>query len=357
MAGKTNALEAWLNAMPRTNAIFSIDRQALYRVPELYQGFIPARPGTWRRSYDYRNYLWFMKGKRPRKLTRAETIAARLHDTGIGEAIDAFLMKMNRRVVAFMGGHDTLRTDPAYYEIARIARALRAKGFTIVTGGGPGLMEAANFGAFMAAFPLAEFDRQLKVLRRAPDFKDFRGWLGTASKVRKNLLDGWDGAEPRKGWSLGVPTWLYGHEPPNMFASHSGKYFFNSVREDGLVSIANGGIIFGPGSAGTVQEVFQDATLNYYRGKHQRPTPMILFGSDFWNPTLEGDLATKSPSPGRKPLLPLLRKLGHDAHFLDAITITDKQEDIIALVGREGCMLTGRSGRHDMFKGRALAAL
>jgi predicted Rossmann-fold nucleotide-binding protein len=357
MKRNTAALAAWLKAMPKTNAIFPIDRQTLYRVPEIYKGFDPKHPDSWRQSYDYRNYLWFMKGKRPRKLDRGETIAARLHDTGIGEAIDAFLTKLNRRVVGFMGGHDTLRTDPAYYEIARIARALRAKGFTIVTGGGPGLMEAANFGAFMAAFPLTEFDRQLKTLHGAPDFKDFRGWLGTAAKVRKNLLHGWDGAEPRRGWSLGVPTWLYGHEPPNMFASHSGKYFFNSVREDGLVSIANGGIIFGPGSAGTVQEVFQDATLNYYRTKHQRPTPMILFGSDFWNPTLEGDLAAKTPSPGRKPVLPLLRKLGHDAHFLDAITIADKQEDIIALVAREGSQLPKRAVRHDLFKGRALAAL
>ena len=39
--------------------------------------------------------------------------------------------------------------------------------------------------------------------------------------------------------SLGIPTWYYGNEPPNLFASHAGKYFFNSVREDGLVSIAD----------------------------------------------------------------------------------------------------------------------
>ena len=74
MTRKTNVLEAWLNAMPKTNAIFRIDKPALYRVPELYQGFDPARPRTWRESYGYCNYLWFMKGKRPRKLTRAETI-------------------------------------------------------------------------------------------------------------------------------------------------------------------------------------------------------------------------------------------------------------------------------------------
>ncbi len=60
--------------------------------------------------------------------------------------------------------------------------------------------------------------------------------------------------------SIGIPTWLYGHEPPAPFATHIAKYFANSVREDGLLTIAKHGVIFAPGSAGTTQEIFQDAT-------------------------------------------------------------------------------------------------
>ena len=59
--------------------------------------------------------------------------------------------------------------------------------------------------------------------------------------------------------SLGIPTWLYGHEPSTPFATHIAKYFVNSVREDTILTVAYGGIIFTPGSAGTLQEIFQEA--------------------------------------------------------------------------------------------------
>jgi predicted Rossmann-fold nucleotide-binding protein len=82
---------------------------------------------------------------------------------------------------------------------------------------GPGLMEAANLGAFMA--------------------------------------------EPAASSNLGTPTWVYGSESPNLFATSVAKYFYNSLREEGLVSVANGGIVFGKGDAGTVQEVFSKCHL------------------------------------------------------------------------------------------------
>lgn len=88
-----------------------------------------------------------------------------------------------------------------------------------------------------------------------------------------------------------------------MFATVIGKYFYNSVREDGLVTIASGGLIFGKGEAGTVQEVFQDATLNYYRSDYT-PTPMVFLGKDFWHPA-KYDGSTPAPlDPLRKPVYP-----------------------------------------------------
>jgi hypothetical protein len=77
--------------------------------------------------------------------------------------------------------------------------------------------------------------------------------------------------------SIGIPTWLYGHEPPAPFATHIAKYFANSVREDGLLAIARHGVIFAPGSAGTTQEVFQDAAQNHYANQGVY-SPMIMFG-------------------------------------------------------------------------------
>lgn len=344
-------LKAWLDAVPVSALPFNPGRDRLYRVRDLYAGFHADAPRSWTRSYDHHNYAWFMQGKAPRSLSPAEAVAARLHDTGIGMAIANYIAAANAKVVGFMGGHDVPRTDPVYRQIAEIARGLRAAGFVIVTGGGPGLMEAANFGAFLNGFPDTVLDDPLAMLCRVPDFNDATrdGWIATAVAVREKLLGRWDADEPASGESLGIPTWLYGHEPPNMFASHSGKYFFNSVREDGLISISSGGIVFGPGNAGTVQEICQDATLNYYRDPQQPPTPMVLYGSAFWDPRPGSRL------PRARPVMPLLETLGRDGNFADAIQVMDSPDDVIALIMQDGCTLPPHSGtlRAPQFKGHA----
>ncbi len=68
-----------------------------------------------------------------------------------------------------------------------------------------------------------------------------------------------------------------GHEPSNLFSVHIAKYFSNSLREEGLLAIAHYGVIFGPGSAGTTQEVFQDATQNHYN-TFGLVSPMVFLG-------------------------------------------------------------------------------
>ena len=89
-----------------------------------------------------------------------------------------------------------------------------------------------------------------------------KGLVDADGNVNENLLrelDAWQApavAISREygssAASLGIPTWHYGFEPPTPFASHVGNYFQNSVREDGLVSVARGGIIFAPGAAGRI---------------------------------------------------------------------------------------------------------
>ena len=81
---------------------------------------------------------------------------------------------------------------------------------------------------------------------------------------------------------MGIPTWLYGHEPPTPFATKIAKYFANSVREDGLLTIAKGGVIFAPGSAGTIQEIFQDLTQNHYRS-FGYASPMVFINKEYWS--------------------------------------------------------------------------
>jgi predicted Rossmann-fold nucleotide-binding protein len=358
-------LNAWLAAMPgKAHFIFETDRKALYRAPELYAGYDPADPGSWTRAFDSRVNAWFLDGRNPRQLDTAGMLAARLHDTTIGQALTAF-PDPDTWIVGFMGGHDAHRDDPAFRQIALAARALRKKGFTIVSGGGPGLMEAANFGAFMAPYSDNQFDAALAALMTQPDTSKPDLWVGTAASVRATLLGRWDAAERQESYNIGIPTWLYGYEPPNLFATHIAKYFFNSVREDGLITIANGGIVFGPGAAGTVQEIFQDANLNYYGTHGQTPAPMVLLGVDFWNPTESNDTDCSRLDPMRKPAFALLKVLAGQSSIQPpgaisrALLLTDSTEEAVAFIGDKGAKIpkasSPKEARLKRFRGRALA--
>jgi hypothetical protein len=77
--------------------------------------------------------------------------------------------------------------------------------------------------------------------------------------------------------SLGIPTYRYGHEPSNRFATFHAKYFSNALREDILLGICTGGIIFTRGGPGTRQEIFQAACHNHYTiDAFVRPMVLIL---------------------------------------------------------------------------------
>jgi hypothetical protein len=91
-------------------------------------------------------------------------------------------------------------------------------------------------------------------------------------------------------------------------------------------------LIFGKGNAGTVKEIFQDATLVYYRGNKIAATPMVLYGTDFWNPQ---DLPNRpAADTNRKPVLPLLLKLARDASppFESALLLSDSSEEIVNFI-------------------------
>jgi len=366
---RPETLDQWLERLPGLAEIpFEIDRRALYRIADLYRGYDPKDPASWTNAFDHAVYEWTLDPatSRARQLAPREVVAERLHDVAVGRNIDRFLSNAARQsgkpAVGFMGGHDTNRDDPAFQQVARIARSLRQAHFTIISGGGPGLMEAANFGAFMAPYTDADFEQALAVLKDHPQASDHAAWVASACEVRKNLLKRWNAREKTQSESLGIPTWYYGNEPPNLFASHTGKYFFNSVREDGLVSIASGGIIFGPGKAGTVQEVFQDAPLNFYRKKGTRATPMVLLGADYWNPSAGGGNST--PTDGRKPVWPLLTTLARQAgdnDFTKALRCTDDAAAVVKFIsdGHAAAMAESTTAlqRVERFKGRALAAL
>lgn len=290
-------------------------RGSLYTVEELYAGFEPARPGTYADTLDARIYAHWVTQGRASPASILETLAQRLHDHSVTDAMEELLAVASdghpRRVVAIMGGHSMLRGQPDYRSVAVLARELTLRGFFMVSGGGPGAMEATHLGAWFARRSEPELDAALALLAKAPSYKDPE-WLSRAFEVRAAFPLRPEDVSACA--SLGIPTWHYGHEPPNAFATIIAKYFANSVREEGLITIARGGIVYSPGSAGTIQEIFQDACQNHYNTVGV-VSPMIFLGREFWTRT--------------RPIYPLVAQLAQGHEYARYLRITDSVEEVI----------------------------
>src|SRR5690606_13046487 len=121
------------------------------------------------------------------------------------------------KLVAIMGGHGILRTEHIYRQVALLSKSLTEQGYLMLSGGGPGAMEATHLGAWMAGRGDNECLRAVGILSAAPRYSD-EGWLSSAFEVMERFPD-----PPFD--SLGIPTWHYGHELPTPFATKIAKYF------------------------------------------------------------------------------------------------------------------------------------
>jgi predicted Rossmann-fold nucleotide-binding protein len=292
-------------------------RSTLYTPDELFAGFDPARPASYADTVDAKVYRHVRaSGEYPGPVA---ALSRRLHDHGIAEALHDVLADAGGPV-AVMGGHELARDSSGYRAAVALGRALgRSQAdFTVLTGGGPGAMEAVPLGVRLSKEDDSTVDEALRELAAAPSFGSGSStvddaaigrWLAAADRVR---LPGAD--KPR---TIGIPTWFYGHEPPNTFVSLHAKYFANSVREDGLLTVATGGVVYTPGSAGTVQEVFQDYTHNHY-GSLGPPAPMVFLDKDFWL--------------NEVPAAPLVQQLAKGRPSERWILVTDDLDEAVALL-------------------------
>ncbi len=151
----------------------------------------------------------------------------------MGEFVEGFddLATLTRGVSVF-GSARTRPDDPDYKAAQETAALLTQAGFAVITGGGPGIMEAANRGAFEAG-----------------------------------------------GLSIGCNIELPFEQKSNDYLTRgvTFKYFF--VRKMMFVKYSLGFIIF-PGGFGTLDELFEALTL--IQTKKIRNFPIVLFGSDYW---------------------------------------------------------------------------
>jgi predicted Rossmann-fold nucleotide-binding protein len=273
-------------------------RSRLYTPEELYDAL--GRGGTYEDSLDARVYAWATRAGSD----LAALLSQSLHDLALDDALAEF--QHGHRLVGMMGGHDLTRGSQAYADTAWLARALTRSGLTVATGGGPGAMEAANLGGYLAEHDDPAMGEALTILAGAPSYRPSVGaWATAAFEVRRRWPDG--------AASLGVPTWFYGHEPPNPFPTAVAKYFKNAIREDVLLHVSRAGVVFLPGRGGTVQEVFQDACENYYAAERE-VTPMVLVGVDYWTREL--------------PVWPLLQALSAGRPMERAIHLVEHPRDV-----------------------------
>jgi uncharacterized protein (TIGR00730 family) len=186
----------------------------------------------------------------------------------MGEFVEGFdtLAEMGPAVSIF--GSARMGPDDQWYgEAERTARLLVERGFGVITGGGPGVMEAANKGATEAGGPSVGCNIEL------PFEQGMNRYVKTAVNFR---------------------------------------YFF--VRKTMFVKYAEGFIIF-PGGFGTMDELFESLTL--IQTRKVRHFPVVLMGSGYWAGLLDWIRGT------------MIREGKISPDDLDLILVTDSPEDAV----------------------------
>jgi uncharacterized protein (TIGR00730 family) len=151
----------------------------------------------------------------------------------IGDFIDGFEIMPDYCPTVSVFGSARVKEGNKYYEAARdLGYKLSKKGFTIVTGGGPGIMEAANRGAFEAG-----------------------------------------------GNSIGLNIKLPQEQKPNPYLNITLNFNYFFARKVMLVKYATAFVLF-PGGYGTLDEVFE--TLTLIQTKKLKPFPVIFYGKEHW---------------------------------------------------------------------------
>jgi uncharacterized protein (TIGR00730 family) len=226
----------------------------------------PARSRTqWGKGQTRSDEHLFLRGPQPRgyELTRAIRIF--------------FEIMRGFRALHFVGpcvtvfGSARFTADQPYYELARqVGSILAQAGFTVMTGGGPGIMEAANRGA-----------------------------------------------KESGGYSVGCNIELPHEQKPNPYLDRwiTFRHFF--VRKLMLVKYSYAFIAL-PGGLGTLDEIFETATL-IQTGKIKE-FPIVLMGCEYWRPLL--DFLRER----------LLAQRTIDPVDIDRILVTDSAEEAVQSV-------------------------
>ncbi len=191
----------------------------------------------------------------------------------ISEFTEGFEKLADLRFAVSVFGSARLKPDSPYYQAAQaIAEILASQGYSIITGGGPGIMEAANKGAS---------------LKDAP--------------------------------SVGLNIQLPSEQKPNPYQNLALEFRYFFARKVMFVKYSMGYVCL-PGGFGTLDEFFEALTLMQTHKTH--PMPLILFGSEYWLGLYNWIEAT------------VLANNLVDPDELGYITITDDPLEVVAILNR-----------------------
>lgn len=181
-----------------------------------------------------------------------------------------------KKSVSFFGSSRFQEDSPHYQKAQELAKLLVEKGFMIVTGGGPGIMEASNRGAYANG-----------------------------------------------GRSVGINIELPGEgEKANKYLSESIAFHYFFTRKV-MLSFAACGYVFFPGGFGTMDELFEMMTLIQTK-KLPQPITIVLVGVDFWKPALEWFKKT------------LMNEYGTiSQEDFDLITLVDTPKEALQVIQKE----------------------
>jgi len=179
------------------------------------------------------------------------------------------LSRVNNAVTFF--GSARVKPDDIYYkQTEKLAGLLVKEGFSVITGGGPGIMEAANKGAAEAG-----------------------------------------------GKSVGMNIKLPFEQKPNPYANIHIEYKYFFVRKVMFVKYAVAYVIM-PGGFGTMDEFFEALTL--IQTRKTKPFPVILMGSEYWKGLIDW-LKERMLAEGK--ILPA---------DMELIQIVDEPEEVVRLI-------------------------
>lgn len=189
----------------------------------------------------------------------------------MSEFVEGFEELSNvKRAVSIFGSARMSKDTPYYKAVMKISELLSKKGFSIITGGGPGIMEAANRGA-----------------------------------------------QKGKGISIGLNIEIPREQAPNKYLDKrlDFRYFF--ARKVMFVKYSVGYVIT-PGGFGTMDELFEALTL--MQTSKIRRFPIVLFGKDYWDGLIKWMKETLIPAGTI------------DKGDMELFTIADDPEEIVRII-------------------------